>query len=267
MPFSRDLKKAKEAYKKKDVDKMIKAHSLEAPERHQQEAGKYVKSIIYGGVDGIITTFAIVAGVVGAGLKLEIVIILGIANLLADGLSMGIGDYLSTKAEREYEADERRREVWEVENYPEGEKQELIELYQDKGISEEDSIIIVDILSKYPEAWVDIMMAEELEIITSKDSPLKNGIATFFSFAIFGFVPLLSYVISMMVEALRNDPLLSFIIAIILTALTLFTLGALKVKVTGKNFMKSGLEMFFLGGLAAGAAYGIGVGLKFLVET
>ncbi|MBA7501006.1 hypothetical protein ES704_03768 [subsurface metagenome] len=262
MSLSRDLKKAKKAYENGDVDASIKAHTVFAPERHQQEAGRYIKSIIYGGLDGIITTFAVVAGVTGAKLPLGIVVILGLANLLADGLSMGIGDYLSSKSEKEYQADERRREEWEVEHYPEGEKLEMLEVYQAKGMSKNDAETVIEIISKYPKAWVDIMMAEELEIIETKDSPVKNGLVTFLSFAVFGFIPLSSYVIAQLIPALENDPTLSFIIACALTGLALFTLGALKVKVTGKNFIKSGLEMFALGGLAAAAAFGIGYLLR-----
>jgi VIT1/CCC1 family predicted Fe2+/Mn2+ transporter len=82
--------------------------------------GQYIKSITYGGVDGIITTFSVVAGTTGAGLSSGIVIILGIANLVADGISMGVGDYLSSKAELEYAISERKRESWEMDNYPEG---------------------------------------------------------------------------------------------------------------------------------------------------
>ena len=88
---------------------------------------------MYGGLDGIITTFAVVAGVAGASLSAGVVLILGFANLIADGISMAIGDYLSSKSEREYEAAERKREAWEVEHYPEGEKKELVELYEAQG--------------------------------------------------------------------------------------------------------------------------------------
>ena len=222
---------------------------------HKQEEGRYIKSIIYGGLDGIITTFAVVAGVTGAALSLGIVLILGLANLLADAISMGVGDYLSSKSEIEYQQDERKREEWEVEHFPEGEKQEMIEIYQEKGVSEEDAIRVVEILSKYDKAWIDVMMVEELGIIESDESPLKNAFATFLSFIIFGFIPLFSYILSMLISFLASNSIYSFIIACVLTGLTLFTLGALKVRVTGKNWLLSGLEMFLVGGLAAGAAY------------
>lgn len=254
--LTRNLEKAREAYNKQSKEESINAHKRKtAPEKHNQEQGQYIKSLIYGGLDGIITTFAVVAGVAGASLSMGIVLILGFANLIADGLSMAIGDYLSTKAEQEYQQSERAREVWELNNYPEGEKQELIEVYVEKGISEADANAMVEIISKYDKAWVDIMMVEELGIIEDNESPLKNALVTFFSFGIFGFIPLAAYVASSFIPGMQEK---TFITASILTGLTLFVLGALKVKFTGKSWFKSGLEMLIVGGIAAFAAYGIG---------
>ena len=253
--FSRNLEKAKSAFKNNSIEEMRQAHQQPSSEQHKQEQGKYIKSIIYGGLDGIITTFAVVAGVAGASLSAGIVLILGFANLIADGLSMAIGDYLSTKAENEYNKAERQREKWEVENYPEGEKQELEELYVDKGMSEKDAKTVVEIIAKNKDAWVDIMMVEELGIIESDESPLKNAIATFSSFSVFGFIPLLAHVLSQFIPILQQN---TFLFATLLTGITLFALGALKVRITEQNWFYSGLEMFVVGGIAAFAAYGIG---------
>ncbi|MBN2155920.1 MAG: VIT1/CCC1 transporter family protein [Candidatus Lokiarchaeota archaeon] len=263
--LTRDLKKSREAFEKRDVELSKAAHTTFAPEQHQQEKGKYLKSIVYGGLDGIITTFAVVAGVKGAELSLAIVLILGIANLLADGLSMGIGDFLSSKSEIEYQKKERERETWEVDNFPEGEKQELIELYQQKGLNAEDSKKIVDIFSKNKKTWIDIMMIEELGIIEETESPIGNAIATFISFALFGAIPLITYVLALFIDPLKNNQILLFIIACIVTSITLFILGALKTNITGKKFWISGLETFIVGAIAATAAYLIGFGLSFLI--
>ena len=262
MAKTRDLNKARDAYKTKDVQAAKAAHTLMAPEDHRLEHGKYIKSVIYGGLDGIITTFAVVAGVTGAALSAVVVFILGIANLIADGLSMGIGDYLSSKSEQEYRQDERRREAWEVENYPEGEKLEMVEIYKGMGIGDDDANTIVDTLSKYKEAWVDVMMVEELGIMEDNESPLNNALATFVAFVIFGFIPLISYVVAQFVPVLIPDSSVSFVFAALLTAVSLFSLGALKVRVTGKNWLKSGIETLLMGGFAAVAAFGIGYGLS-----
>jgi len=253
---SRDIQQAKAAYAKRDVELSRLAHLHHRPEQHHQLQGRYLKSIVYGGLDGIITTFAVVAGVAGAALSAGIVLVLGLANLIADGLSMAIGDYLSTKAENEYNKAERNREAWEVDNYPEGEKEELIQLYTSKGLSRPDAQTIVDILAKNKEAWVDVMMVEELGIVESNESPAKNGLATFLSFAAFGSVPLIAFVLSKFVGSIRP---VAFPLACVLTASTLFALGSLKVKITERNWLLSGLETLLVGGLAALAAYLVGV--------
>lgn len=256
--ITRSLEKAKEAFRNRNAEASRAVHELkaeEADEHHTREQGQYIKSLIYGGLDGIITTFAVVAGVAGAHLAAGVVLILGFANLIADGLSMAIGDYLSTKAEREYKQTERVRELWEVENYPEGEKREMVELYMSKGVSEEDAKTVVEILSQHKEGWVDIMMVEELGIVEDDESPLKNALVTFFSFIVFGFIPVLAYVLARFIPVLTKS---MFFTAAVLTGVTLFALGALKTKVTEKNWFTSGLEMLIVGGIAAAAAYGIG---------
>lgn len=255
--FTKNLDKAREAFRGKDIQASIKAHQnkpSKADESHSA-VGQYIKNVVYGGLDGVITTFAVVAGVAGAALSPGIVLIMGFANLVGDGLSMAIGDYLSTKAEMEFQEAERKREAWEVENYPQGEKEELMELYIEKGMSREDAETVTNIISKNKEAWVDIMMVEELGIIRENESPVRNAIVTFISFMVFGFIPVLTYVLSRVIPSLYVN---MFVLSAILTSLTLFTLGALKVKVTGKNWFLSGLEMLLVGGLAASAAYIIG---------
>jgi VIT1/CCC1 family predicted Fe2+/Mn2+ transporter len=211
---------------------------------------------VYGGLDGIITTFAVVAGVTGAALSAGVVLILGFANLIADGISMAVGDYLSTKSENEYNAMERRREEWEVDNYPEGEKREMVELYTDKGMDPEDAHQVVELLSRNRNVWVDVMMMEELGIIQETESPLSNAVATFLSFAVFGFIPLATYVLAQFIPSIAAS---SFLVACGLTGGTLFVLGSLKVFITGRNWLKSGLEMLIVGGIASAAAYGVGV--------
>ncbi len=255
MSPSRDLDGAREAYRNRDPGASVAAHSRRADEEHQQAQGQYLKSAVYGGLDGIITTFAVVAGVAGAELSAGIVLILGFANLLADGLSMAVGDYLSTKSELEYEKAERQRERWEIDNFPAGEKKEMVELYMAKGLPQEDAQTIVDIFERHKETWVEVMMVEELGIVGTDDSPVRNAVVTFLSFFSFGLVPLLAYVAARAVPSLQVS---TFLAASVLTAATLFALGAIKVRITGKNWVKSGLETLAVGGLAAGAAFLVG---------
>ncbi len=258
--LSRNIDKAKEAYKTKDIEATKAAHQGHVhSEPHKQNQGQFIGSAVYGGLDGIITTFAVVAGVAGAQLSTGVLLILGFANLIADGISMAIGDFLSTRAEQEYNAAEKKREAWEVEVYPEGEKRELVEIFTAKGYEKEDAERMVDIIAKNKEGWIDIMMKEELEIIEDNESPLKNALVTFGSFALFGFVPLLAFTVAQLFSALTNH---TFLIASVMTGLTLFLLGALKVRLTNQKWYKSGLEMLLVGGVAAAAAYLVGVALK-----
>lgn len=254
--ITRNLDKARSAYRHHDPEASKKAHEGGgAPEEHQTGSGQYIKSFVYGGLDGIVTTFAVVAGVAGANLSSGVVLILGVANLIADGISMAFGDYLSTKAENEYMAAERVRETWEVRNYPEGEKREMVELYMEKGISEEDAKIVVEALSKHEKPWVDIMMTEELGLVENYDSPVKNALVTFSSFIFFGSIPVLIYLVARFVPFFAAR---TFFTACILTGITLFILGTLKIYFTRQSWYRAGLEMLLLGGFAAAAAYAVG---------
>lgn len=257
--LTRNLDRAREAWKSKDSRLSAQAHLGGGPKEGHKSAGNSIKSAVYGGLDGIITTFAVVAGVAGAELSAGIALILGFANLLADGLSMAIGDFLSTRSEKEFQRTERRREEWEVDNCPEGEKLELIELYEGKGLSREDATQVVNILAKDKKVWVDIMMVEELGILEDDEPPLKSALVTFFSFVAFGLVPLLSFVAAEFLPALKQQ---TFPIAVGLTAGTLFLLGSLKTRFTDIAWWKSGLEMLLVGGLAAAASFFIGIALK-----
>ncbi|MFP4402398.1 MAG: VIT1/CCC1 transporter family protein [Candidatus Nanoarchaeia archaeon] len=222
-------------------------------------AGYYIKSIVYGGIDGIITTFAVVTGAAGAGLSAGVIIILGFANLIADGISMAVGDYLSTKSENEFTAQQKDKHEQKLKDYPEQEKKRTISLFINKGFSKEDSQKLAQTFSHNPKAWLDFKLKEELEMNEDESSPLKNAFATFFSFLFFGFMPLFIYVISLITFIEDTTKL---IISIILTGITMFLLGTLKSLFSTKHWFRSGLEILILGGVAASVAYGVGVLLR-----
>ena len=214
---------------------------------------------MYGGLDGIITTFAVVSGVVGANLDARIILVLGLANLLADGFSMATGSYLSTKSENELYERERAREAWEVEHFPEGEKQELYEIYRGKGYGEDDARQLVEIVSRKPEHWIDTMMVDELGLTSEDRNPWWNGVATFAAFLIAGVVPLLVYLVGL---AVPIAPQTAFLVSVALSGLALFGLGAARILVTGQRLLRSGTEMLLVGGLAALVAYVVGALLR-----
>jgi len=245
-------------------DEVVVDITNENEERHKA-LGDYIKSIIYGGLDGIITTFAIVAGISGANMASEVVLVLGFANLMADGLSMGIGDYLSERSELEFIRSERNREEWEFANFKEGEIAEMMEIYISKGLSAADSELILRAMAKYPRFFIDHMMVQELSLYppSGDEQPMKSGVVTLLSFLLFGCIPLLSFVILSEIELdliFGVEPKL--LISAIMTILTLFALGVLKGKITETNMFKSGCFIAVNGLLAAGASYFIALGLS-----
>lgn len=261
--LSKRLLDAIEAYRNKDVDASRRAHESDkiksSLEKHKTGAGAYIGEAVYGALDGIVTTFAVVAGVEGARLSSGIVLILGFANLIGDGLSMGVGSYLSTKSRQEYEKSERIREEWEIDNYPEGEKEEIRQIYKRKGFRGPDLDRAVEIITSNKEAWVETMMVEELGILAEDNHPFFNGLTTFISFVIAGFIPLMFFVAALAVPGLGRY---TFMMSLILTGITLFVIGSLRVLVTQTRWWRSGLEMLFVGGAAALGAYFIGYVLR-----
>jgi len=262
---------AKKGYHALDVDASKKAHNNIAMEKHAGDAGKYIKSVVYGGLDGIITTFAVVASIAGAGLDVGVVIIMGFASLFADGISMGMGDFLSSKAENEYTTEERKRELWECEHYIEGEVDEMVELYVAKGMQEQDAQQMVGIMSRYRDIFVDTMMVEELGLmaVDPADSPLKNGFVTFGSFLIFGCVPMISYVTAVALNSHHETASLNvtFYVACGMTLVTMFLLGCLTSKFSPSKWYVSGMWIMLNGGAAAIVAYLIGWGLAEFVDS
>src|SRR6187455_2998083 len=123
---------------------------------------KYLPEIVYGSIDGIVTTFAVVAGSSGADLGINIILILGVSNLLADGLSMSIGSYLSKKSEQDNYLKHLKIEEWEIENMPDEERKEIIDIYKAKGFSGHELDIVVNRITANKKVWLDTMMKDEL---------------------------------------------------------------------------------------------------------
>jgi DNA damage-binding protein 1 len=231
-----------------------------AEEAHQKEGG-LLKPMIFGGLDGILTSFAIVAGAAGGNLSTGVVLILGFSNIFADALSMGIGEFLSSKAENEWILSERRREQWELENYPEGEIKEMIEIYTSRGMSEQDADMVVRTMAKYEEFFVDVMMAQELELQVPEEDhvteSMREGVVMFCSFAFFGTMPLLGYVLfPALIPHMTQDEL--FISACLVTGIVLFLMGAVKSLFCVTPWWISGSETLLLGGACATVAFTIG---------
>ncbi|MBI1863041.1 VIT1/CCC1 transporter family protein [Candidatus Microgenomates bacterium] len=217
----------------------------------------YLKEIVYGASDGIVTTFAVVAGFAGANLAetapLFVVLLFGLANLAADGASMGISSFLSLRAEQDYYNHQRRREQREIRDNPTYERQETEDILIKRGFSKKDAVKITELYSNNPEYWADFMMSYELELANpTGENPFYTGIATTLAFMAFGFIPLIPYVF------MRGSAHL-FAVSCSTTLTALLLLGILRWRVTKQSFIRSVGEIVLIGSVSAAIAYIVGV--------
>lgn len=226
-------------------------HEPEEIARRISEANKpsHLRDVIYGAVDGAVTTFAIVAGVVGAELSTKVIIALGIANVLADGFSMAAGNYSGTKAELDDAKRLRAVEERHVALAPEGERAELREILSQKGLEGETLDAAVNAIARNRTTWIDMMLVEEYGLSPVDPHPLRSAQATFFAFLAAGMVPLLPWLVGA-----SN----AFQLSIIMTGITFFGVGALKSRWSLAPWWRSGFETLAIGGVAAAIAYYVG---------
>ncbi len=226
-------------------------------ERHVRQ-GRYIKDVVYAANDGIVTTFAVVAATVGGALSPPTILVVGIANLFADGFSMASGDYLGSKSEEDFYAKEEAEERREVRERPDDEREEIRDILERKGYHGADLTEMVRLVTSNDTMWVDFMMHDELGMQKpGGESPLQSAMLTFASFVAAGSIPLLPYVV-MGAEA-------PFGIAVAGTAAALFVVGALRSAFTGRAWIFCGLEMLAVGGSAVALSYGIGAFLASLI--
>ncbi len=222
----------------------------------------YLGEFVYGGIDGCVTTFAVVAGAVGADLGSSVIIILGFANLFADGFAMSIGAYLSTKSEKDNYQKHKQVEYWEVENLPEVEKAEIREIYQAKGFEGRLLDEVVEVIVADKDRWVDVMMKEELDMLEEQKSPILMGTVTYVSFILIGLIPLLIYVWDYFAPVTGS----LFLWSSVFTGLGFIIIGILKTYVTQTNAWRGVLETLVLGAIAALVSYYVGDLLEGLVS-
>lgn len=213
----------------------------------------YIRDFIYGGIDGAVTTFAIVSGVSGAELSPAVVLILGFANLIADGFSMAASNFLGTRAEQEDYKRLERIEHRHIRVEPEGEREEIRQIYRAKGFEGEELEKAVELITADKDIWVKTMLVEEYGLPTEVRSPLRAAGATFAAFVVCGVIPLLPYVFG------SGS---SFAVSCAATGVTFFLIGSLKSRWSTSGWFRSGMETLAVGALAAALSYGVGVLLK-----
>lgn len=210
----------------------------------------YLRDWVYGGIDGTVTTFAVVAGVVGAELSTNALLILGAANLLADGFSMAAANYSGTKAEIEEYEQVRRMEERHVEFAPDGEREEIRQIFQAKGFSGEALDSAVDVITGTRERWIDTMMTEEHGLPPISRSPAQAALRTFLAFLLCGSIPLLPFAIGAPGSVWAST---------VMTGATFFLIGSLRSRWSPAPWWRTGMETFLIGIVAAGLAYLAGV--------
>lgn len=209
----------------------------------------YLRDAVYGGIDGSVTTFAIVAGVAGAGLPPFVIVALGLANVLADGFSMAAGNYSGTKAELDNTKRLRAVEERHIARYPDGERQEVREILAQKGLAGQVLEDATEAITSNREAWIQLMLEGEYGLAPVDPHPLRAALATFAAFLIAGLIPLLPFLMGLAG---------AFTWSVWMTAATFFAIGAVKSVWSLEPWWRSGLETLAIGGTAAAMAYGVG---------
>jgi len=228
----------------------------------QKKTYNWLPDFVYGGIDGAVTTFAVVAGVVGAGLSTSVILILGFANLLADGLSMAVGKYSSDKAELEqigFIKEEERRSIVEK---PKEEMEEIKTILKELGFKGKDLTRAQKIITSDPETWVHMMLHHEFHILEDNINPKMGGLATFVAFILIGLVPLCAYLLQPLLNLTDEQAFLSTILG---TIGALFIVGTVKTRFSSRHWFFAGLETAAVGGVAALVAFFVGQLLQGLI--
>ncbi len=212
---------------------------------------RYLSEIVYAGMDGSVTTFAVVAGAEGAGLGSSVVIILGCANLIADGFSMSVGSYLSSKSKQQQYEKSRKKEYWEIDNLRDSEVDEIRDIFMAKGFEGDLLEQAVAKITENRDHWVDMMMKHELQLIPDAKTSLSVAVATFISFLVVGSIPLAVYFLDFAVP-LHID---LFLWSSILTFSAFVAIGWMKSLLTDTSHLKGVGETLALGLVASGLAY------------
>lgn len=222
----------------------------------------WLPDFVYGGIDGAVTTFAVVAGVVGAKMPISIILILGFANLIADGFSMAVSKFMSDRAELEQIKNTQREVRQTLFKNPAEEENFVKEVFEKHGVEKTESNRILSVIRKSPKTWLDILSHHEARAAQENIDPVKGGVSTFIAFILIGFIPLAAYVFTPYLNLSESG---LFIFASIATLFALFFIGIVKTRFTRRFWLWAGLETALVGGVAAGLAYGIGYLLEKMV--
>jgi VIT1/CCC1 family predicted Fe2+/Mn2+ transporter len=215
----------------------------------------YFRDAVLGGIDGGVTTFAVVAGSIGGGFPTVVTVVLGLANLLADGFSMAVSNYQGTKTENERTrrlTNEEERHLWIA---PDGEREELRQLFASKGFEGKWLDMVVEQFMRHPRAAAEAVVGEETGSSAEATDPFRAAAATFAAFVIMGAVPLLPFLFVL-------EATVAFVTSIAVTGLVFLGIGIVKGMVGHRPLLHSAIETLCTGGGAAALAYGIAAAVR-----
>ena len=224
-------------------------------EPHIKESAS-IRDLVFGFGDGINTSLGIVAGVGGAVIAADVVILAALVGMFTGAKAMAVQNYLAVKSQREILESEIKREEFEIKNMPERERQEIEKVYREKGFTGDELKMIVDKITSNKDVWLKTMLTEELGLnLEILGSPIKGALVMFGAFLLGGILPILPYFV---VKAGIISSITAIIIAILMSVTSSFIVGALKARLARKNWVKGGIEMAGLGTGIALVGYGIG---------
>jgi VIT1/CCC1 family predicted Fe2+/Mn2+ transporter len=212
-------------------------------------SGNFVRDMVIGMSDGLTVPFALAAGLSGAVANTRLIVIGGLAEIAAGSIAMGLGGYLAAQGDAEHYEQERAREYREVEEIPEQEKAEVSYVFQEYGLTAEQSKPIVEALSRQTDSWVDFMMRFELGLEPPDPKRAVTSAATIAgAYIVGGMIPLSPYIV-------LGDAFRGLIVSAVVTLAALGIFGFIKGKFTGAQALRSAFQTVVIGGLAASAAF------------
>jgi VIT1/CCC1 family predicted Fe2+/Mn2+ transporter len=223
--------------------------SPEIHHKHRDVTGGWLRPAVFGAMDGLVSNFALIAGIAGSGAEQQVVVLAGLAGLAAGAFSMAAGEYISVASQSELAAAEIEVERIEIDRHPMAEEAELAKSFEERGVDPPLAAEVARQLSRDPDEALDIHVREEIGVDPRHlPSPVLAAVSSFASFAIGAVLPVLPYLLG----AGSLWP------AAIVAAVGLFTAGAVVSRVTVRSWWFSGLRQLLLGGAAAAVTYGVG---------
>eukprot|EP01031_Cornospumella_fuschlensis_P029267 gene29267-35334_t len=224
------------------------------------------RSFVFGGFDGIVASLSILSGAAGGQLSWRYVLIVGLSAVVANSLSLGISEFLSSKAHREFLQAEKRRELWEFKNYRDIEIMEMVNRFEQRGMERKDAESVVAKMAQYESFFVSLMVSEELGLQLPDDDDallITDAFVMCISYGICGCIPLMVYGIAG--YFVHESDYQLYIIAVCVSLCALCVLAIVKSSFSSATAMHSAIEAICAGSVCSALAYAVGAGLREVV--